>query len=138
MRALIDFVFQTQTVKFFRFQMLLYLFGFIIPFFIQLLCDISQGWVIFWMVISMFTTLFFFLIEIIQINYYGFKDYISETWNKFDISYFLLYTIYFFLRVDVKGNMIPFIFDGTKIFPTTKRFSDTQKIMILLNVIIIC
>jgi len=65
------------------------------------------------MVISMITTLFFFLLEIIQIKYYGFKEYISDTWNKFDISYFLLYTVYFFIRINTKGNMIPFRFDGT-------------------------
>ena len=90
------------------------------------------------MVISMITTCFFGLLEIIQIHYYGFSEYISDTWNKFDITYFVLYTVYFFLRINIKGNMIPFRFEGTKIVAGHKEFSETDKFMILLNFVIIC
>jgi hypothetical protein len=44
------------------------------------------------------------LIESLQFQYKGLGDYFKDIWNYFDIAHFIMYTIYFFMRVLIYSN----------------------------------
>lgn len=76
----------------------LYVLGFLLPYLLQLFWLESTLQQRVALVICFVTQVFFYLIELKQMNYSGIYDYFSEFWNKIDTMLFILYTTYFVVR----------------------------------------
>lgn len=75
----------------------------VMPFFVQMAMDKSSP-DYFWWVISLnisceMCCICLVIIEYIQISNQSLQDYLSDAWNYFDISHFVVYQVYFFARI---------------------------------------
>lgn len=106
MRKTIDFLFDSTSHIIYR-MFILYMFGFLLPFVIQLIFVRNAIAVIVLNCICLMTQLFFAGVEIIQFKMSN-DNYMSNGQNIFDWSLIILYVVYFVLRVmDPAKEMIP-------------------------------
>lgn len=89
-------------------QFLVFLFGFCLPFMIQLFYTRSAGVVVYCVLSCLITQVLFLGIEVLQMRKLGLRVYASNVWNLFDCSLFLLFCAYACMRLlDPSANVIP-------------------------------
>lgn len=111
LRHITDFYYETTTKSFFYKQAALYFFLFLIPFLLQLFAsgDTNKSRALIWTCVGIlqFASCYLFFIEYQQIKSRGFKVYIADTYNKIDLTIFILISIYSILRVNDTGPILP-------------------------------
>lgn len=103
---MIDFQYEALTRTIILKQLLLYTFGFVIPFLTQLFAH-DPIVVRVCVVLCIATQTVFFAIECLQIHVDGFAEYISDMSNKTDLSMFTLSVVYAILRCSDAESTLP-------------------------------
>ena len=105
-RFAIDSIFDTTSYVM-KYQFILFCFGFLIPFLLQLVVFRDAMSVMICIIVCMLTQLIFLGIEILQMQHRG-AEYFSDGWNKLDCSLFVLFVIYFIIRMaDPTMEIVP-------------------------------
>ena len=95
-RNIIDFQFEFYTYRYFFVLWLTFLITYICPFIVQIFSD-NYSVVLICNLSCLFSQLFFFYIELIQIRHDP-SNYFSDPWNRVDFSTFVMNLIYLGLR----------------------------------------
>jgi hypothetical protein len=86
---------------------LIFLFGFLVPFMVQILDEANITLVIGLNVMCLITELFFISLELLQLSK-GYRIYLKDFWNYPQFFAFLLYLVYFVERMRMPDKkMIP-------------------------------
>ena len=102
MRNIIDFQFDYYTYKYFVLLSQIFVVTYICPFIVQIFSD-NWTLVLICNISCIFTQLFFFYVELIQIRHDP-SNYFTDPWNRVDFSTFVLNLIYSVLRFSNLGE----------------------------------
>ena len=97
-RSCIDSLFDSTSYVA-RMQFVLFSLGFLLPLIIQMFFTRSAGGVVICLWMCAATTLFLFILELMQIRIVGLKDHFLSLWNLSDMALIILFTFYFLDRL---------------------------------------
>lgn len=102
-KDLVDFQYENFTVGAFSLQFKIFLLFYILPNIILVFTrdkQIVQACVLSCVII----TLVIFSFELIQIRYYGFREYVKDSWNRVDLLMFILNIFFFTQRIGASDD----------------------------------
>lgn len=106
MKNIIDTQF-TKSSRVIKTIFFIYIFGFVFPFIFSLF-DNDKTSVTWCLSVAFVVQLMLMFIELIQMRYAGFGDYLSDPWNYFDMTHCFLFTMIFIRRVsNPHASIIP-------------------------------
>lgn len=101
-KNIIDYIFNKYSYHMFVFHNFLYVFGYILPHYIQIGVNAEnesgQRIIFGCMILFMCVQCYFFSLELIDMNY-DLKDYFSSAWNNIDVPIFFISLVYSVLRL---------------------------------------
>ena len=98
MRSLIDYQFETYTEIFFKKQVKIYFFGYVLPIAIQLFSH-SDALSAVSLIIALLTQFYLVLNEVIQMQEGGLGEYFGDSQNRIDLIMFVINVMYVVRRL---------------------------------------
>ena len=129
LRNIIDYQFNQYTFKYFVGLWLLFLGTYLIPFLIQIFTD-NWGVVLVCNLICIASQIFFYGIEYIQFKESG-KEYLNETWNRLDMTMFVINGFYFFIRMSHLDSSF------SPLYTAADKDSEDYVPIILMNLVLV-
>jgi hypothetical protein len=140
MRAIIDHRYDKDTYRFQYCLFFIWLIFLVVPYFMQLFF-LDHGHIVQILITICFVTqCIFFSLECIQMRVKGVKDYLSDKYNWTDISSFVVFLIYYLIRVtEYKKATVLYLMQDYWLIKAydVPMVTETDKVLMILNCIIV-